>query len=300
MYHIFFIIFILSILFILLQSNKSGKWENIQNNDNYFLFFGKNDFKFRNCLGIKDCKQKYIDSELELSPNEKKNLNEIFKKFNSLINYKFRNIFDNMSIIKVKNNIENGMPHTRERNIILPQSWIDRGMDNNNLDFLKLISHEQFHIYQRYNKTKITNFYLNNWKLEKLNKKLPKELLEINRTNPDALNNYNLLFRREKDLILPICLYRKNATSLIDTENIYLRLDNNHNFIDLVDDLENRKKLSNDKEFIEFFGGESSNNYHPNEISASFFELIIEDIITKNDIIRSPAYQEFKKYLKLN
>ena len=65
--------------------------------------------------------------------------------------------------------------------------------------------------------------------------------MEINRTNPDALPDTNWLFKRKNDLLLPLCLYRENAQSLNDTENIYIRLDKNHNFIDLVDDLENRK-----------------------------------------------------------
>ena len=79
--------------------------------------------------------------------------------------------------------------------------------------------------------------------MEKLKKALPKEILYINRTNPDALPDINWLFKRQNDYILPLCLYKKDATSLIDTENILIRLDRNHNFIDLVDDLENRKLL---------------------------------------------------------
>ena len=134
----------------------------------------------------------------------------------------------------------------------------------------------------------------------KLEKKLPKEILEINRTNPDALPNINWLFKREKDFILPLCLYKNNPTSLTDTENIYLRLDRNHNFINLLEDLEKRKLLSNEPKFRKFFGDEMSNNYHANELSASLFELIIEDLINKNTDLsqRPPAYHKMIEFLE--
>ena len=85
-------------------------------------------------------------------------------------------------------------------------------------------------------------------------------------------------------IIFSLCLYKKDATSLIDTENILIRLDRNHNFIDLVDDLENRK-LINEPEFKKFFGNEMATNQHANELSASLFEVIVEDavLIEKNN-----------------
>tara|TARA_B100000795_G_C22806251_1_gene445062 strand:+ start:9901 stop:10806 length:906 start_codon:yes stop_codon:yes gene_type:complete len=297
----YYILFVILILFIFIKNKKSKRWINSQE-DNYFSFFNKNDLQFRNCKSINDCKKKYIDSGLRFTLIEEYTINSIIKNFNFLIDNKMKQIFNNISIVKVKNNIENGMPHTRSRNIILSENIVDEIIFNfiknpKNLKFPKLLAHEQFHIYQRYNQNKISKFYKNYWNMEKLKYRLPNELLNINRTNPDALPNYNWLFKTKDYLILPLCLYRKDASSLRDTENIYIRLDKNHNFIDLMDDLENRKLLINNKDFRYFFGEESANNYHPNEISASLFELIIEDVITKKNKKRSKGYNLLKKYL---
>ena len=298
----YYILFIIIILFISINKRTSERWSNSQN-DKYFSFFNTYDFKFRSCQNERDCREKYINAEIKLSPYEIKNLEKIIKNFRNLTNNKYSRIFNNITIIKVRDTIENSMPHTRKENIILPKKWIERAIskfldDPNDIIFPKLLSHEQFHIYQRYYQDNMDILYLNFWNMEKLRKEIPKEILELNRTNPDALPNYNWLFRRKNDLIFPLCLYKKNANSLSDTENIYFRLDNNHNFIDILNDLENRKLLINDSEYVNFFGDENANNYHPNEISASLFELIIEDIIKNKEIDRSPAYNSLKQFLE--
>ena len=89
-------------------------------NDNYFSFFNQNDFRFRNCNSIDNCKLNYSNSEIKLTPFEKRKIKEVC---NGLIKkipqYKF--IFQDLSIIKVNNDIENSMPHTRgkEYNFII-------------------------------------------------------------------------------------------------------------------------------------------------------------------------------------
>ena len=300
MYYILLLIFI---LFVSLYK-KRERFRNIFD-DNYFSFFNKNDYKLRNCSSEIDCLNKYNKSEMELTKYEKMKIKEILSNFREITKYKYNNIFKNINIIKVDNSIENSLPHTRGDKIILSQIWIDRAISNfskmpKDIQIPKLISHEQFHIYQRFNTDKMDDLYSNYWNMVKMDKKLPNEIIELNRTNPDALPDNQWLFKRKNDYILPLCLYRENAQSLTDTENIYIRLDSEFNFIDLLDDLTNRKLLINDKEFTSFFGEESSNNYHPNELSASLFELIIEDIILDREIKRSPGFNLLKDYLDKN
>ena len=290
-YTLFFII----LLFILIKNNNKEKWKNLQN-DNYFSFFNQNDFRFRDCNSIDDCKQNYSNSEIKLTPFEKRKIKEVCDGLVKKIpQYKF--IFQDLSIIKVNNDIENSMPHTRGNNIILSSRFVDKFLEEDNLLIKRLLAHEQFHIYQRYNPKKIDKFYTQFWNMEKLKKPLPKEILDINRTNPDALPDINWLFKRKNDYILPLCLYKKDATSLTDTENILIRLDRNHNFIDLVDDLENRKLLMNEPEFKKFYGNEMANNYHANELSASLFEIIVEDAIFNRKEQRPEAYYKMKEFL---
>lgn len=291
------IIFLIVFLFFLVKKNNFEKWRDLQN-DNYFNYFNVNDFKFRNCNSIEKCKYLYSKSEIPLTPFEKRKIKEFCENFIKKINHKYLFVFNNLSIIKVNLSIENSLPHTRGRHIILSKRWIDRFLENqNNLVLNKLLSHEQFHVYQRFNQDKIDNFYKNYWNMEKLKTKIPIEILNLNRTNPDALPDINWLFKRDNDLILPMCLYKENASSMLDTENIYFRLDKNHNFIDIVDDLDNRKLLINESKYTDFFGSEISNNYHANEMSASLFELIIEDIITDSNVNRPPAYHKMKEFL---
>ena len=67
----YYTLIIIIILFIVIRKNKLEKWKNIQN-DNYFSYFNKNDYTFRNCKNIEECKSLYGNSELLLSPFEKK------------------------------------------------------------------------------------------------------------------------------------------------------------------------------------------------------------------------------------
>ena len=215
------------------RKQKKEGWKNLQN-DNYFYYFNKNDFNFRNCSDVKHCKSVYGEAELLMSPFEKNKIKELINNLLDNIEHKYMFIFNGISLIKVSDSIENSLPHTRGRNIILSKRWINKFLEEqNSLILEKLLSHEQFHVYQRYNPEKIDTFYSKYWNMEKLKKKLPEEILNLNRTNPDALPNINWLFKRKNDLILPLCLYKENAQSLFDTENIYFRLDKNHNFIDL-------------------------------------------------------------------
>lgn len=300
MYYILLIIFI---LFVSLYKRKE-RFNNIFD-DNYFSFFNKKDYKLRKCSSEIDCLNKYNESFIEFTPYEKQMIDQIVKNLVAITDNKYSNIFKNIDIVKVDNSIENSLPHTRGNKIILSQVWIDRAISNfsknpKDSQIPKLLSHEQFHIFQRFNQEYIDKLYSEYWKMVKLNKKIPDEILELNRTNPDALPDNQWLFKRKNDYILPLCLYREDAKSLTDTENIYIRLDNEFNFIDIVDDLTNRKLLISDEEFTSFFGEEASNNYHPNEISASLFEFIIEDVITERKIKRSPAFNLLKDYLDKN
>ena len=59
-------------------------------------------------------------------------------------------------------------------------------------------------------------------------------------------------------------------------------------FLNLEEEIKEPKLLSENKDFTDFFGHESSNNYHPNEISASLFEIIIENEINNGELPNIP------------
>ena len=69
----------------------------------------------------------------------------------------------------------------------------DFGQKDFNMIFIKLISHEQFHVFQRFNADLMEKLYKKYWQLYKIND-IPKKLKDINRTNPDALpDNFGYL-----------------------------------------------------------------------------------------------------------
>ena len=100
--------------------------------------------------------------------------------------------------------------------------------DKKNIDIVRLIAHEQFHIFQRYHHNLFAHFYLTDWNLIELNIDLPKDIKALNRTNPDALPDNNWLFK-------------------LDDENFILHF--------LVNDFVNVFGIGNIiLRFIEFFG----------------------------------------------
>jgi hypothetical protein len=280
-------------------------------NEEYFTHFNNYDYKLRKCFDINNCKTKYRENVLEFSNNEKNVLTDMLNQFLNKLN-KYQKIFLNLKLIKVGNYIESTLPHTRKTAIVLSQKWITQFVSINNINnrFITLISHEQFHIFQRYNPQLMEDLYTNYWNMIKYNK-LPPKLMEINRTNPDALPNNIWLFpigigkgdtKAYKKYILPLCIYdTKNNSSIRDTKNVYFNLEKKGNkieFSNLDEEIKNQNLLSKSKEFRDFFGSETSNNYHPNELSASLFEIIIEKHLDNMDLPNIPAINKFEEFLK--
>ena len=52
----YYTLFLIIFIFILIKNKKYENWKETQN-DNYFSFFNKNDFRLRNCNSIEDCKK---------------------------------------------------------------------------------------------------------------------------------------------------------------------------------------------------------------------------------------------------
>ena len=273
---------------------------NIMTNPEYFKFFNDYDFKLRNLNDIDDCIKKYKTNTLEYNKEEKNNLNNLIKKLKSKLT-KYNNVYENVKFIKVNNLLESGLPHTREKAIVFSENWLDTYLNSDfNMFFIRLISHEQFHVFQRYNPKLMEILYTKYWGMIKFNS-LPKELMEINRTNPDALPDNFWLFKIENDkYILPLCIYYGNKNSIRDTKNVYFNLFRKNKkliFTNLKEEMKNIKLLNENKSYKDFFGSESSNNYHPNELSASLFEILIKDNLENNTTDNIPALKELDNFL---
>ena len=194
------------------------------------------DRKLRKCgYNNRKCLETYRNSVLPLSNLEKKMLTWIVTDLENLLDGKYQDIFHDIKFIKVKNEIENSMPHTRKGAIVFSEKYFKYLTDifSQNKNFLldhisviRLVSHEQFHVFQKRYPEKFDKFYTKYWKLEKINGDLPQLLKDINRANPDALPDNNWLFKLDAiNYILPICVYNSSDSNNInETSNIYIKV----------------------------------------------------------------------------
>ena len=280
-----------------------SKKKKIMTNNKYFNNFSDKDLEVRNCETKEYCMKHYGISIKDFSDEEKIIFNEIIDIFKNKIENKILIIFDKIGFVKVDNSIEGGLPHTRQKYIILSENIVDSIINKyknnkNDIFIYNLIGHEQFHIFQRYNKELFNTLYREYWDLVKFNGEIPEEIFNLIRNNPDADKNDNWLFKiSKKRFILPLCLYDNNAKFITNTINTYFNVeykDGKLLFSDYKKDYKNKNKLNELKEYREYFGGEGANNYHPNELSSSTFENLIDNIF--NGTVYE--YEGYKKLIK--
>ena len=172
-------------------------------------------------------------------------------------------------IYTVPNSCENGLPHTRNHNVIaIP----------NNLSFIEVprtIRHEKIHLNQRLYQNKWKEFYKTYWNYEifvKPHDKMPNELITMKRANPDT---NDIPFARWNNKWWSVPVYKNNDD--LEFKNCILKWWNEET---------NEIQLNPPKEWTDFFGSFGTSFYdisqmeHPHEISATYLE-------NKN----SPIYQ---------
>ncbi len=264
---------------------------NIFQEPGYYRHFNKLDRELRKCgSNSSECQRYYQKNILDFSKLERKMLDQVVQDIHQLRGSNFSKIFRNIKFSKVNSNIENGMPHTRKNVIVFSDRYysqmlekfqLDPGFIKNDTFFLRLIAHEQFHIFQRLHPEVMSNFYQNFWNLKLLHKKLPPHLLEVNRTNPDALPSLNWLFPLSNgDYALPLCVFQEKRNHINDTVNIWVRVKIHQGKVSFGK-LDRNQRLSDLSEYGDYFGYYGANNYHPHEISASLFEdLFLSQILS--------------------
>ena len=163
----------------------------IKNNDNYYNRFDKYDLLARGINSIEEYTTNNItNSTIDLSIKQKNKLNKSIEFANKKL--KEINIygFDGNKCANLPWKIggitgkkyENGLPHTRNDIIILPELKIN----NKNIeDLARLLIHEKVHIYQKIYKDDIEK-YLEDNNIKLLKKRNENDMI---RSNPD-LDNY--------------------------------------------------------------------------------------------------------------
>jgi hypothetical protein len=313
------VIVILIILLFYLVKNRKERFNtnlnSVMSDKKYLNHFNKLDLKLRQCADLNQCVKKYNNCVIKFNKTENEMIIKMLKDLNDILGNNFKSIFRDIKFIKVEDYIENSLPHTRNKYIVLSEQWFNNlnskyeaspNFIKYNTELRKLIYHEQFHIFQRYNPKLMEELYLKYWNLERLNVELPKKLLNINRTNPDALpeNKNHWLFKiDENKYILPLCVYNsKMENGIRNTSNICIFVKKKNNkfvFEDLDNQIKNKILLNNNKEYTNFFGDvyvNGGNNYHPNELSASIFETVVEDKVKNRNTYNFPSYKQMLKF----
>ena len=290
--YILLISLILLVSFIYLNKREKNILDKtILNYNKYINNFNKLDLKLRGCKNKAICKIKYNNSVKPLNLSEKQKLKDFINLIYNELNGNFKKIFQNIKIFRVQKNLDNNLPHTIQNYIILPYDLTNSIISNKlNLFYFRLIVHEQFHVFQRLNYDLIKILYEKYWNLKLFDIKLPNKYKNIVRANPDAEDLW--LFKiSQHNYILPLCVYNENPKNISDIKFIFLKY--NFQTKELSDKMEN---LYNNYEYLNFFGNNLTNKYHPHENSASIFEDIVFYKLGK--INKKPNYLAFNKMEK--
>jgi len=192
-------------------------------------------------------------------------------------------LYNNICFAKYKSNIEQNFPHTHKNTIFLSKKFLNRCIFfyNKNLEedmienFGVIIIHECVHLWQRKNKELFEKLYVYYWNFVRVNKIENNHLMKYYRFNPDGTDvNWVLNNKKNDKHILLMSLYSEDAKNLGHVDNVGVYLDK-YELTFIMPDEENLKKenLNECNIFNELFENITSNNYHPNELSAELISI---------------------------
>ena len=212
----------------------------LEDNDNYYKTFYKNDLKARNINNINDYYEKINVSVTDADKDIKEKVILGISHANKFLNNINYDYFDGKECNKllwkigfVKNKLyESGLPHTRGDIIILSIE----GVKYNTLKkLINTLIHEKIHVYQKKFPEKI-NIYISFYKFKKIKK---REEYDNIRANPD-LDNY---IYQDNDNNTYKAQYNKNVLSVEDI--VYYPKNNQmyeHPFEKMAIEIENKYK----------------------------------------------------------
>ena len=212
----------------------------LEDNDNYYKTFYKNDLKARNINNVNDYYKKINDSVTDADKDIKEKVILGITQANKFLNNINYDYFDGKECNKllwkigfVKNKLyENGLPHTRGDIIILNIE----GVKYNTLkNLINTLIHEKVHIYQKKFPEKMNN-YISFYNFKKIKK---RDEYDNIRANPD-LDNY---IYQDSDNNTYKAQYNKNVLSVEDI--VYYPKNNQmyeHPFEKMAIEIENKYK----------------------------------------------------------
>ena len=198
-----------------------------------------------------------------------------------------------ISLAKSYDSLEGGMPHTLGNMVVMDSGWFANPRASTFL-------HEITHVHQRQVPFEFEDLYTQWGYLSTPMRGIRgmDAVLELNRNNPDGMSPDWLWRDGGKYWWIGAVFSSATPSSLGDISLIAVKMekDAQGNFYYLKQQPTPLNTLSS---FLQYFGGSSPNNYHPNEIAAKFAEWYIEDVLGMphyDNSGRHTGYQVYKDY----
>lgn len=222
----------------------------------------------------------YCDHLLDFTDLDKKLLGWVIEAMKSKLPKHLLFIFNSIKFAKFRNNVENGYPHTNYDVIFITDSFISDLLgyyNNNNINGAienigAIIIHECVHVLQRKESIAFNELYSKYWKFVKVakihnNESISKKI----RYNPDGPDtNWVFSFRGKHIYILSI--YDSGANNISQVNIIGIYVERTGDTV-VIPSGAKQHKLTDMKEFAEYFEHLYGNHYHPNEISAELMSI---------------------------
>jgi hypothetical protein len=246
---------------------------------------------------------KYATAFQDITPTEQKRITEFILELLSKVQYKYPAYYrylvkwiPRISLVKAQASLEGGMPHTLGNLVIMDSDWFSNPRGTTFL-------HEITHVHQRNVPFEFEDLYTQwGYHATPMNQVRGMEgVLQLNRNNPDGMSP-DWLWQEpsagNKYWWIGAVFSSATPTSLGDISLIAVKMerDAEGNFYYLKQQPTPLNTLS---PFLQYFGGSSPNNYHPNEMAAKFAEWYLEDALgmPQHDISEKQAgYQVYKNY----
>lgn len=249
----------------------------------------------------------YAQAFQDITSIEKLRITEFILKLLSKFQYKYPAYYryltkwlSKISLAKAQASLEGGMPHTLGNLIIMDSGWFANPRATTFL-------HEITHVHQRQVPFEFEDLYTQwGYLSTPINQVRGMDaVLQLNRNNPDGTSP-DWLWQCKTDNKSASAGYwwigavfsSATPSSLGDVNLIAFKMeqDSQGNFYYLKQQPTPLNTLS---PFLEYFGGSSPNNYHPNEMAAKFAEWYIEDVLGNpqhENLGRQTGYQVYKDY----
>lgn len=249
----------------------------------------------------------YNNSFQDITQFEQQRIIEFILELLAKVQYKYPayyrylvNWIKKISLVKAQVSLEGGMPHTLGNLIIMDSGWFTNPRGTTFL-------HEITHIHQRQVPFEFEDLYTQwGYYSTPMNQVRGMDaVLQLNRNNPDG-SSPDWLWKGKSDNKFTGAGYwwigavftSATPSSLGDINLIAIKMeqDSQGNFYYLKQQPTPLNSLS---QFLQYFGGASPNNYHPNEMSAKFAEWYLEDtmgIPQCENPEKQAGYQVYKEY----